>query len=67
MSSELRVNEHNLLTRIYSDCFNSIQRVILKKWDIFYIKQIIVVWFGQGLFHTNTVEGLSSKIKRLLT
>jgi len=23
------------------------------------------VWFGQGLFHTNTVEGLWSQIKRL--
>ena len=23
------------------------------------------VWFGQGLFHTNTIEGLWSQIKRL--
>jgi len=23
------------------------------------------VWFGQGLFHTNTVEGLWATIKRL--
>ena len=23
------------------------------------------VWFGQGLFHTNTVEGLWSQIKRI--
>ena len=23
------------------------------------------VWFGQGLFHTNSIEGLWSQIKRL--
>ena len=23
------------------------------------------IWFGQGLFHTNTVEGLWSQLKRL--
>ena len=55
----------SLKTRIYSDCFSVYQANDFK--DMGYILHRVnhSVWFGQGLFHTNSIEGLWSQIKRL--
>ena len=42
-----------------------ISKETLTIWAIYCIGVNHIVWFGQGLFHTNTVEGLWSQIKRL--
>ena len=55
----------SLKTRIYSDCYSVYQTNDFK--DMGYILHRVnhSVWFGQGLFHTNSIEGLWSQIKRL--
>ena len=58
-------NNINLATRIYSDCFQSYQEIDLNQLG--YILHIInhSLWFAQGTFHTNTIEGVWSRLKRL--
>lgn len=58
-------NNWNLKTRIYSDCYASYQPNDFEERGYILHRVNHSVWFGQGLFHTNTVEGLWSKIKRL--
>ena len=57
--------DDEMKTRIYSDYFSSYQ--VRDFYDNGYILNKVnhSVWFGQGLFHTNTVEGLWSQIKRI--
>ena len=58
-------NNLNLKTRIYSDSYASYQPNDFEERGYILHRVNHSVWFGQGLFHTNTVEGLWSKIKRL--
>ena len=62
-------NNHNLdyvfPTRIYSDSFSSYQEVDFNSLGFKLYRINHSVWFGQGSFHTNTVEGVWSKLKRL--
>ena len=44
-------------TRIYSDCFKSYQVSDFYELGFILNKVKHNIWFGQGLFHTNTVEG----------
>lgn len=56
--------ELSVKTRIYSDCYSSYQVEDFKHLG-YVLKRINhSVWFGYGLFHTNTIEGLWSKIKK---
>ena len=57
-------NENYPATRIYSDCFQPYQ--INDFYNCGYILNRVnhLIWFGQGSFHTNNVEGVWSKIKR---
>ena len=60
------INGNNeFTTRVFSDYFSS-----YRESDFIGINYILhrvnhSVWFGQGMFHTNTVEGLWSCIKRI--
>ena len=59
--------DEDFKTGIYSDCFSSYQASDFSALGFKLNKLNHSVWFGQGLFHTNTVEGLWSQIKRILT
>ena len=60
------VNNDDFKTRIYSDFFASwYQEADFRRLGYFLHKVNHSVWFGQGLFHTNTMEELWSQIKRL--
>ena len=50
-------------TRIYSDSFASYQVMDFKRLGYILKRVNHSVWFGYGLFHTNTVESLWSQIK----
>ena len=52
------INEDTLKTRIYSDCYSSYQQSDFDEMGYILHRVNHSVWFGQGLFHTNTVEGL---------
>ena len=52
-------------TRIYSDCFRVYQVSDFANMGFLLKKVNHSVWFGQGLFHTNSIEGLWSCIKRI--
>ena len=52
-------------TRVYSDCFSSYQERDFTEMNFILHRVNHSVWFGRGSFHTNTVEGLWSCIKRL--
>lgn len=58
---------HNkcLSTRIYSDCWGAYQYSDFKNLGYLFHRVNHSIWFGRGHFHTNTIEGLWSKIKRL--
>ena len=59
------VNNDDYKTRIYSDFLASYQEADFRRLGYLLHKVNHSVWFGQGLFHTNIVEGLWSQIKRL--
>ena len=50
-------------TRVYSDSFSSYQVNDFKRLGFILKKVNHSVWFGYGLFHTNTVESLWNRIK----
>ena len=52
-------------TRIYSDCFQMYQAADFAQMNYILKRINHSIWFGYGLIHTNTVEGLWSQIKRL--
>lgn len=52
-------------TRIYSDCWSAYQYRNFKDLGFLLHRINHSVWFGLGNFHTNTVEGLWSQIKRI--
>ena len=52
-------------TRIYSDVFASYQIIDFNKVGYILNKVNHSYWFGYGSFHTNTIEGVWSKIKRI--
>ena len=51
--------------RIYSDSFASYQPLTFKEAGYKLHRVNHSVWFGSGLFHTNSIEGLWSQLKRL--
>ena len=52
-------------TRIFSDCFQTYQVADFNNLGYKLYKVNHSVWFGQGHFHTNSIEGTCSRIKRL--
>ena len=59
------VDERYLInTRIFSDCWSSYQINDFREMGFILNRINHSVWFGYGDFHTNTIEGLWSKIKR---
>lgn len=59
-------NEQYLInTRVYSDMFASYQLNDFAQLGYILRRVNHSVWFGYGQFHTNTIEGLWSHIKRL--
>jgi len=58
-------NEEQYPTRIFSDCFSSYQVGDFNNLGYKLYKINHSVWFGRGNFHTNSIEGTWSKIKRL--
>ena len=58
-------NVINSLTRIFSDCFQTYQISDFNNLGYKLYKVNHSVWFGQGHFHTNSIEGTWSRIKRL--
>ena len=52
-------------TRIYSDSFESYQVSDFSRYGYILNKINHSVWFVQGLFHINTVEGIWSQIKSI--
>ena len=55
----------DLRTRVYSDCFSAYSEADFNAMGYRLHRVNHSVWFGQGSFHTNTVEGLWSTIKRI--
>ena len=53
-------------TRIFSDCWNAYSTSDFNEAGYIHHKINHSVWFGQGSFHTNNIEGIWSKIKRLM-
>jgi hypothetical protein len=64
-NSDQEIHESCFSTRIYSDCFSSYQKEDFKELGFVLHRVNHSVWFGRGMFHTNTIEGLWSQIKRL--
>ena len=58
-------NNINLPTRIYSDCFQSYQESDFNQLGFILHRINHSLWFAQGSFHTNTIEGVWSRLKRL--
>ena len=52
-------------TRIYSDCYSVYRQSDFNEMGFLLHRVNHSIWFGQGLFHTNTVEGLWACIKRI--
>ena len=70
MTNELEGDEYNNVnestkTRIYSDCFQSYQPRDFKEMGYILNRINHSIWFGFGLMHTNSIEGLWSQLKRL--
>ena len=61
----LDIGNGEFATRIYSDCFRVYQASDFANMGFLLKKVNHSVWFGQGLFYTNTIEGLWSSIKRI--
>ena len=59
------ISQYSLSTRVYSDCWAAYDVNAFKNEGYILHKFNHSVWFGAGLFHTNTIEGLWSQIKRL--
>jgi len=55
----------DLTTQVFSDCFASYRQEDFRDMDFILHRVNHSVWFGAGHFHTNTVEGLWSYIKRI--
>ena len=58
-------DNREFVTCIYSNCFSS-----HRGGDFIHMGYVLhrvnhLVWFGQGKFHTNSIEGLWSSIKRI--
>ena len=64
-NSKKEIHELCFSTRIYSDCFSSYQKPDFKEIGFVLHRVNHSIWFGKGLFHTNTIEGLWSQIKRI--
>ena len=58
-------NEENYPTRIFSDYFQAYQVNDFNSLGYKLYKVNHSIWFGQGHFHTNSIEGTWSKLKRL--
>ena len=54
-----------LTTRVYSDCFSTYRENDFAVMNYILHRVNHSIWFCSGSFHTNTVEGLWSCIKRL--
>ena len=52
-------------TRVYSDCFSVYREQDFEGLGYLLHRVNHSIWFGRGLFHTNTIEGLWSCLKRL--
>ena len=52
-------------TRIYSDCFMSYSPNEFNSEGYILYRVNHSYWFGSGSFHTNTIEGVWSQIKRI--
>ena len=69
-SNTLRVNNNQdiddakLPTRIYSDCFQSYQIRDFNNLGFILHRINHSLWFSQGSFHTNSIEGVWSRLKR---
>ena len=59
------IHLYSLSTRVYSDCWRAYNEIDFKNNGFILHRVNHSVWFGSGLFHTNTIEGLWSQIKRL--
>ena len=57
-------NDQFPATRIYSDCFLSYQENDFNGSGYILHRVNHSVWFGQGSFHTNNIEGVLSRVKR---
>lgn len=64
-TSGLENENPEFATRIYSDCFSVYQVSDFADMGFLLKKVNHSIWFGQGLFHTNSIEGLLSSIKRI--
>jgi len=51
-------NDEIFSTRIYSDCFQSYQVSDINHIGYILHKANHSIWFGQGHFHTNSIEGM---------
>lgn len=59
------IHKYSLSTRIYSDCWAAYDKEDFKNKGYILHRVNHSIWFGKGLFHTNTIEGLWSQLKRL--
>ena len=59
------LHNHCLSTRVYSDCWAAYQFIDFKEKGYYLHRVNHSYWFGRGNFHTNTIEGLWSQIKRI--
>ena len=64
-TSGLENENPEFATRIYSDCFSVYQVSDFADMGFLLKKVNHSIWFGQGLFYTNSIEGLWSSIKRI--
>ena len=58
-------NDEIYTTRIFSDCFQAYQIGDFNNLGYKLYKVNHSVWFGQGHFHTNSIESTWSRLKRL--
>jgi len=59
------LHKYCLSTRIYSDCWRAYNKDDFKN-NGFYLHRVNhSIWWGKGLFTTNTIEDLWSTLKRI--
>ena len=56
---------YSISIRVYSDCWSAYNEIEFKNEGYILHRVNHSVWFGSGLFHTNTIVVLWSQIKRL--
>lgn len=63
--SKTYLHKYCFSTRVYSDCWRAYNTTDFKNKGSYLHRVNHSIWWGSGLFNTNTIEGLWSQLKRI--